>query len=175
MQHDPSVLQEQIRVLRHQLDEATSKIMNLQSTTDQITDADIRKRFGDLQDAIQQWIHGIEQYLKGQSKDFSHTLEDADDKYRFKLIRELGLYDETDRDGNSALMEWIGILNTSIYFVLSRLIWGVLYTNVFKETYPIGVSEDSRATFDDILSVMRGSGEEGGGSRSCIKTPLTEI
>lgn len=179
LQHDPSVLQEQIRVLRHQLDEATSKIMSLQNTTDQITDADIRKRFGDLQDAIQQWIHGIEQCLKGQFKDFSRTLgrllEDLDDEYRPEVIRELGRYDETDRDGNSAWMKWIGNLNTSIYIVLSRLIWEFLYANVFIETYPIGVSRDSRATFEDILSVMRGSGEEGGGSCFCIKTPLTEI
>lgn len=178
LQHDPRVLREQIRVLRHQLDEATSKIMSLQSTTDQITDADIRKRFGELRDAIQDWIYGIEKFLKGQSKDFSRTLgcvlEDFDDEYRLEVISELGLYDDTDRD-NSAWMEWIVSLNTGIYIVLSRLIWGFLYAKVFSKKYPIGVARDSCLTFAEILSVMRGSGEEGASSCFWIKTPLTEI
>ncbi|CRG88064.1 hypothetical protein PISL3812_05090 [Talaromyces islandicus] len=154
-------LREENNALKARLDMATSKIMKLQGTADQITDVEIGREVESLQDAIQWWINGVEKELRKQSRDFRHTfsqvLNHRDGIYL--VNHELGFGDETSHEADIAWMRWLGDLSTCIYVVLGRNIWVYLHKEIFNETYPIGVSENSKYTFNDILSVMK-SGDE---------------
>lgn len=159
--YEPRNLREENDILKARLDMATAKIMKLQGTTDQIADVEIGKRVESLQDAIQWWINGVEKDLRKQSRDFRHTFSQIlNYRYPDWVIRELGFSDETSHEADAMWMTWLGDLSTCIYVVLGRQIWVYLYEKIFSQAYPTGVSEDSKLTFDDILSVMRSDGED---------------
>ncbi|KAH8690253.1 hypothetical protein BGW36DRAFT_364975 [Talaromyces proteolyticus] len=132
---DPRDLQEENDVLRYRLDAAISKIMKLQSATDQITDVDIGRRVESLQDAIQWWVNSVGKDLRKRSRDFRSIFHRAlDRKDQASIIRELGLANESCHDSDVEWIMWLVNLSTCIYIVLGRHIWEYLSENIFSET-----------------------------------------
>lgn len=154
-------LQEENDVLKHRLDMATSKIMKLQGTADQITDVEIGREVENLQEAIQWWVNGVEKDWRKQLRDFRQTFSQIlNSKDQNFVIHGLGFGDGTSHEADAAWMSWLGDLSTCIYVILGRQIWVYLYKYIFSDTYPVGVSDDSGATFDDILAVMKSGTED---------------
>lgn len=154
--------QDEVNDLQRRLDEATSKIMTLVRTAEQITDTEIGEQVEGLQDAIQWWVNGVEQDLKRHGRDFKdifhRVMRDDDDARVFFQLRLC----TSSRGTDTGWWEWLGELSTSIYIVLSRHIWVYLQYKIFDDPYPIGVSRRLANTFDDILRVMEGDdGSEG--------------
>lgn len=154
-------LQEENDVLKYRLDMATSKIMKLQGTADQITDVEIGREFESLQESIQWWINGVEKDLRKQVRDFRHIFSQVlNSKDQNFVINGLGFGDGTSHEEDAAWVRWLGNLSTCIYVVLGRQIWVYFYKSIFSDTYPIGVSDESEVTFDDILSIMKSGTED---------------
>lgn len=153
----------EINILRHNLDEARSRIMMLLNPADQITDMEIGKKVNNIQDAIQNWTNKVELHLKERSRDFNSSFYDAlekeDEAPYLHLIYDS---DETSHGADLEWMRWLGNISTCIYFVLGRHIWTYLHKNIFDNRYPIGVSISLRGMFDDILSIMRSDGNDEG-------------
>ena len=156
-------LQREIDDLRQRLNEASSRLMQLLSPAAQITDTEIERKIESLQDAIQWWINAVEQDLRKESQDFRSLFERVlSDKHTAQYLRTLDICKDSSSGPDVEWVRWLGGLSTSIYVVLSRHIWVYLDDVVFRHRYPVGVSEDSSETFDDILSVMKGGSQTSG-------------
>lgn len=160
---ESTALLDKINHLERELDGATSKIMRLEGTADQITDTEIAKKVESLRDAIQQWVNGVEQDLRDRGKDFGvqflQTLHDDDGAY---TLEELGLFDSPGCGTDADWMMWLGGLSTCIFVVLCRHIWAYLEQDIFRHRYPVGVLRYLNDTFDDILDVMKYDGSAEG-------------
>ncbi|QKX62794.1 uncharacterized protein TRUGW13939_09959 [Talaromyces rugulosus] len=157
----PRGLQGKKNVLNYHLYSAVDEIMCHRGIKNEMRDGLIGYGFECLQVAIQEWVLGIDRDLIKQSRNFRRTFKEVFDREDLiLLIRELGLGDETSDEADEAWMRWVCDLGTCTRIVLIRHIWQYLYKNIFAERYPIGVSEDSRSTFDDIFSVMKSGRED---------------
>lgn len=167
-------LQGEIDDLQYRLNEASSRIMQLLSPADQITDTEIGKKVESLQDAIQWWINGVEQDLRKQSQDFRSFFQRVlHGKDRARCLQTLGICNYSSRGADSEWLTWLGSLSTSIYVAMGRQIWGYLDEEIFSNMYPVAVSSDSAETFDDILSVMKSDSQtEGAYDNIVVGRPL---
>lgn len=166
--------------LRSDLGDARVRLMNLLGNANQITDGDIGVEIEKLQDAIEIWVNNIQQDIRNEGRDFKSlfdlelsrldlTDDSASRSQHSPLPRIFNCGEATNRL-DLEWMKWASKLSTCIYFVLSRHIWNYLEDNIFNDIYPVGVSGSSAQIFNEILSVMRNTGNDGGRCIHLIET-----
>jgi hypothetical protein len=163
--------------LQRRLDQSAAKMMKLRGGADQITDANIEKRFEGLYGAIQRWVTNVELDFKRQSRDFRKAFSEIlHYEERDKLLLDLGLREEDKDDAGNSIwnsgskdfgkMRWLGQLDTCIYVVLSRLIWRRLYY-IFKGPYPLGMHDDTMKGFDYLIGAIKAESDGEGSYNIC--------
>ena len=147
--------------------------MTLQREGNQVTDVDIRDRFGKLYNNILDWVRDVQQDLEPSGwsfQDFQRTLQEKSAKIKLMdLLRwtenkpphsEMQKYTSFE----VAWAGWLAAHSTSLYVVFTLVIWRCLESEIFNLSLPLGLdlpSETSKV-LNAIMETMD-TAEDGGG------------
>lgn len=147
-----------------------TRMMAMQREASHVTDVEIRDRFVKLYNAIIDWVRDAQQDLSptGWSfEDFGQALKKEEAKVELvKLLRwtEHAHTDAGKFTPDDPWVDWLAAHTTSLYVVLTLVIWRCLEKRIFNLHLPVGVELPPEAgeVLNAIMETMN-TAEEGEG------------
>lgn len=131
--------------LQQEVGRLVAKIISLEGEDDQITDGDLKRKFGEIGANIEDWTTAIEVEFLQQGREFRQAFHQLlDDDAELRLLHRWGLlHSSHDRAEEFGKLYWLGQLDTCLKVILSRVIWQSLHSEIFAKTYPPGTQHDA--------------------------------